>query len=421
MLRHVWAVAIVCSVGAMIGCQRPMKEEPWQPAKPTKDYARPLPPGQLALRKIPREQYPDFSRGYHDRAGLEQAIRHSLDYLSRPSSRRYFPYGDITHEHAVASLKAFLDVLRDARSPEEFDRLIRDRFDVYQSVGCDGNGTVYFTGYYTPIFEGRKTCDSAFRCPLYGLPPDLVKDSEGQTLGRRTAEGQLVPYWTRREIEERDLLEGLEIAWLKDPFEAYVATVQGSVKLHLADGSTYELGYAGNNGYEYISVGQRLVADGVISQDELSLGTLLRYFATHPDRVSYYCWQNPRTIFFQETTGGPYGSINVPVTAWRTIATDKSVFPRACLAFVDTRLPAVGEGQVTARPYAAFAADQDTGGAIRAAGRSDLYLGIGPEAGRLAGRVGSEGALYYVFVAEGLWAGSRSSREEVTASGIGAP
>jgi membrane-bound lytic murein transglycosylase A len=400
MFRLVCAVAAVCSVGALIGCQRPIKEELWQPPKLGKDYARPLPPGQLALRKIPRERYPDFSRAYHDRAGLEQAIRHSLDYLSRPSSKRYFPYGDITHERAVASLKAFLDVLRDARSPEEFDRLIGERFDVYQSVGCDGDGTVYFTGYYTPIFEGRKTRDSTFCHPLYGLPADLVKDSEGQTLGRRTPEGQLAPYWTRREIEERGLLKGREIAWLKDAFEAYVATVQGSVKLRLADGSNYELGYAGNNGHEYVSVGERLVADGVISRDELSLGTLLRYFATHPDRVSHYCWQNPRSIFFQETTGGPYGSINVPVTPWRTLATDKSVFPRACLAFIDTGLPAAAEGQVATRPYAGFAADQDTGGAIRAGGRADLYFGIGPEAGMLAGRVGSEGALYYVFVAE---------------------
>ncbi len=388
-----------CAVAALIGgCQRPLREEAWRPPEVAKDYSRPLPPGKLALRKIPLEDYPDFSRAYYDRAGLEEAIRYSLDYLSRPSSQRYFPYGDISHECAVASLQAFLEVLRETRSAEEFDRVIRERFDVYQSVGWDGSGTVFFTGYYTPIFDGRKTRDATFRYPLYGLPADLVKDGEGQTLGRRTPDGRLVRYWTRRQIEEELPLEGLEVAWLKDPFEAYVVSVQGSAKLRLADGALYELGYAGNNGHEYASVAERLIANGAIDRNELSLQTLMRYFKAHPEQMTQYCWQNPRFIFFQETAGGPYGSINVPVTSLRTIATDKNVFPRACLAFIDTHLPALEGGRVRLLPYAGFALDQDTGGAIRAAGRSDVYLGIGSKAEALAGRTGSEGCLYYLFV-----------------------
>jgi len=401
MTRAAVGVMVFVWVAVLGGCQKPMKEEPWQPPKVAKDYARPLPPGKLALRKIPPEQYPDFSRAYHDRVGLEQAVRYSLEYLGRPSSRRYFPYGDISHERAVASLKAFLQLLHDAHAPDELDRLIRERFDVYQSVGWDGSGTVYFTGYYTPIFDGRKTRDGEFRYPLYRLPPDLAKDAEGQTLGRRTADGRLLPYWTRREIEEQRLLAGQEIAWLRDPFQTYVVTVQGSAKLRLADGSLYELGYAGNNGHEYVSVGQRLVADGKIDANELSLQAMMRYFAAHPEQVSQYCWQNPRFVFFKETRGGPFGSINVPVTARRTLATDKTVFPRACLAFIDTQLPVLEGARVRTAPYAGFALDQDTGGAIRAAGRADLYLGVGGEAEALAGRTGSEGKLYYLFVKEG--------------------
>jgi membrane-bound lytic murein transglycosylase A len=393
-------LGLACGLLFMPGCQKPLKEEPWQPKPVTKDYSRPLPPGKLGLRKIPPEQYPDFSRAYHDRAGLEQAIRHSLDYLSRPSSRHYFPYGPISHERAAASLRAFLDVLQTVRSPRELDDVIRARFDVYQSVGWDGSGTVYFTGYYSPIFDGRKTRDATFRYPLYALPPDLIKDAEGQTLGRRTPDGRIVPYWTRREIEEQQPLEGCEIAWLKDPFEAYVVTVQGSTKLRLADGSLWELGYAGNNGHDYVSVGQRLVEDGVIDRDELSLQAMLAHFEAHPEQVATYCWQNPRFVFFHETTGGPFGSINVPVTPFRSLATDKSVFPRACLAFIDTQLPTWDGNRVLTAPRAMFVLDQDTGGAIRAAGRSDLYMGVGPSAEALAGRTGSEGALYYLFVRE---------------------
>ena len=39
--------------------------------------------------------------------------------------------------------------------------------------------------------------------------------------------------------------------------------------------------------------------------------------------------------------------------------------------------------------------DQDTGGAIRAAGRCDIYFGIGDGAERLAGAQFSFGRMYY--------------------------
>jgi len=400
MNRFGSAVVVGMVTLLILGCQSKQREEPWQPREEVKDYGRPLPPGKLALRKISPEDYPDFSRAYYDRNGLEAAINHSLDYMSRKSSKRYYPYGEISHERATASMRAFLEVLHATRSPEEFDREICQRFDVYQSVGWDGRGTVYFTGYYTPIFEARKTRDATFRYPLYRLPSDLVKDAEGQTLGRRTGDGGLVAYPSRREIEEGNLLAGQEIAWLKDPFETYIVSVQGSAKLRLADGSLWELGYAGTNGHDYVPVGKILIEDGALDRNSLSLQAMMRFFAANPDKIAEYCRQNPRFTFFQETKGGPFGSINVPVTPYRTLATDKKVFPRACLTFIDTELPVRQGSSVAVVPHASFVLDQDTGGAIRAAGKSDLYLGTGIEAEALAGRTGAEGALYYLFVRE---------------------
>lgn len=401
---HAMSRLLLLGVGIAVlllasSCQRDAELEPFKP-QAGKDYGRPLPPGALALRKIAPADYPDFARGFQNRAGLEEAVRHSLDYLAKPSSQRYFPYGDISHARAVASLERFLEVLARVTTAEEFDQVLRREFDVYQSVGCDDRGTVFFTGYYTPIFEGRKQRDAQFRYPLYALPPDLMKDEEGRTLGRRRLAGDPEPYPTRRQIEEGRLLDGLEIAWLKDPFEAYVVTVQGSAKLRLADGSLYEVGYAGNNGHEYTAIAYRMIEDRVIGRDELSLQSMLRYFAAHPAHVWHYCWQNDRYIFFQEAAGGPFGSLNTPVTAYRTIATDKAVFPRACLAFINTTLPIVYETRVETLPFAGFVLDQDTGGAIRAAGRCDVYMGVGPAAEAVAGRTGDEGALYYLFVGD---------------------
>lgn len=399
--RTVFALLPLFSV-ILFGC--PKNElEPFRPTE--KDYSRPLAPGEMALRKIGPDRYPDFSRAYYDRAALIASLDNSLAYLRKPSSRRYFPYLDVSHERAVASLQRMRQLLESVSSPQELDAAIRREFEVYQSVGYDDRGTVFFTGYYCPIFEGRKQYDSTFRFPLYRKPPDLVVDSEGMTQGRRTPDGGIVPYYTRREIEEGGVLSGLEIAWLKDPFEAYVATVQGSTKLRLADGSLYELGYGGNNGHEYQSVAKKMVADGVLKRNEVSLQAMLRYFREHPRDVWKFTWHNPRYVFFQERAGGPFGSLNVPVTPYYSIATDKLVFPRACMAFLTTELPDPQTRQI--RPYASFALDQDTGGAIRAAGRSDIYIGIGAGAEAIAGRIGAEGKLYYIFLKEGAAASAR--------------
>jgi membrane-bound lytic murein transglycosylase len=45
-----------------------------------------------------------------------------------------------------------------------------------------------------------------------------------------------------------------------------------------------------------------------------------------------------------------------------------------------------------------FMLDQDTGGAIQAPGRADIYTGIGPSAEILAGGQCAEGRLYHLFL-----------------------
>ncbi|MBK8914826.1 MAG: MltA domain-containing protein [Phycisphaerales bacterium] len=401
MSVRAWIVAgiAVLFVGAG-GCAKKPELQPFLPAK---DYNRPLAPGQMALEKVGEADYPDFGVGFDamDREALERSIRNSLNYLAKKSSRAYFPYLDVSHDRAVRTLNSFLQLLRTVRNGSELNAAIRRDYDVYRAVGFDGAGTVYFTGYYCPIFDGRRKPDSRFRYPIYRKPPDLVVDAEGTTLGRRTADGQVVPFFTRREIDERGALRGLEIAWLADPFEAYVVTVQGSAKLRLEDGSLFELGYAGNNGHEYASVARRMVEDGVLRAEDISLQNLIRFFRENPSRVNDYMWTNPRFVFFQPRTGGPFGSLNEPVTPYYSIATDKAVFPRACLAFMTTSLPAIRpDGSVGDYRYAGYTLDQDTGGAIRAAGRADVYLGIGSRAEAVAGRVKSEGQLYYIAIRE---------------------
>lgn len=373
------------------------------------DYSRPLPPGAHALRRLDDQAvWPDFVAGFpQNRAQLIAAIDLSLDYLAHPSSEEFYPLEgtDITHELAVQSLTAFRGLVAEARAADELAQAIHNSFDVYQSVGCDDLGTVLFTGYYTPILEGSLEQTAEYPWPLYKLPDDLVKNEQGLCAGRRLPDGSVVPYPARRELETSGQLKGLELVYLKDKFDAYVCHVQGSASIRLPDGQQFEVGYAGKNAgpnagrpIEYTSIGKALLADGKIAPETYSLEAIRRYFREHPEEMDRYLWQNESFVFFRQESGPPRGSLGVPVTPYVSLATDKKIFPPGCLAYAVTTVPVREGDYLIGRPFAAFLLDQDTGGAIRAAGRADIYLGVGPEAGQIAGWTTGVGQLYYLFL-----------------------
>ena len=355
-----------------------------------KDYAAPLREGQFALQQVTRRsEIPDFTRAFSDRAGLRQAVKNSLNYLGKPSSKRHFPMGPITHARTVASLRAFVGLLETGIAPHHMNTLVRLRFDVYRSVGCDGEGTVLFTGYYTPTFNASLRRTGVFRFPLYKPPPGLVKDDEGRPVK---------PLPDRRTIERSKMYAGNELAWLADPFEVYIVHVQGSARLRLPDGKEITVGYAANNGHPYKSIRAELVREGKIGK-AAGMPSMIAYFRAHPGQIDECIRRNPRFIFFAVVPDGqPRGCLNEPVIALRSIATDKRIFPRAALAFVSADLPRSVAGKVVVRPYTGFALDQDAGGAIRAPGRCDVYMGEGAQARARAGRAKHEGRLYYLFL-----------------------
>jgi membrane-bound lytic murein transglycosylase A len=387
------SVALALLVLTVVGCQKPRRIVAPQ-------YDRPLAPGQLALRKITNPaELPDFTDACHNLSNLSTAIDNSLDYLKKPSSQQFFPYVDITHEQAVRSLTAFNDLLKSGLTGSQLNDAIRQKFDVYMSVGCDDAGTVLFTGYYTPIFYGSTAKTAQFQYPLYRQPDDLAKGDQGQILGRKAADGQITPYPARAEIENSNMLAGSEIVWLDDPFKVYIAHVQGSAIIRMPDGRLVTYGYAATNGHEYKSIIKQLINEGKIPPDRVSLASLMDYFKANSALVRQYTQLNPRFVFFRQAEqGGPRGSLNEPVIAYRSIATDKTIFPRASLTFFATKLPRQIGNTTYTDPFAGFALDQDTGGAIRAAGRCDIYLGVGDEAGKLAGQTYQEGQLYYLFL-----------------------
>ncbi len=363
------------------------------------DFSKPLPPGELALRKITDpSQLPPVEKACRNTYLLAEAIENSLNYLAKPSSQQYFPYGEITHEHAVASLEALRDLVGQDLTSQQLAEAILQRFDIYTSVGWDAKGTVLFTGYYTPILHASLVRTPRFKHPLYSPPEGIIKDDQGEVIGMSGPAGSIKPLPPRSEMPFWPALRGNELVWLEDKFEAYVAHVQGSAILRMPDGSRRTIGYAASNGHDYVSVGKALIADGHIAEDELSLPRMIAFFEAHPDLIDRYTDLNPRYIFFRFNQGRPLGSLNEPVLRMRSIATDKDVYPRACVALVDAPLPRRINGRMRIINYTGFALDQDTGGAIRAPGRCDIYMGIGPQAGQLAGTTRHKGRLYYLFL-----------------------
>jgi membrane-bound lytic murein transglycosylase A len=368
-------------------------------ATPAKDFNAPLAPGVDALIKVENHaDWPDLREGFWHRDELMPSLERSLGWTLREHAKQFFPQAGISHGKAVESLARFQELLRSSTNPEEFEQAIRREFDLYQSAGWNGQGGgVLFTAYYTPILEGSLEPSQGFAHALYALPEELEKDKHGTILGLRTA-GGLSPVPDRRAIEASGMLasRNLELVWLSDPMDAFLAHVNGSAFIRLRDGSMARFGYAGTNGHEYTSLAKELVKDGELKPDHAGLSSIRDWAQKHPDRVQKYLNRNARYVFFAPITGNPRGSLNLEVTGGRSLATDKSLFPRGAVVFVDTHTS--GAALTNGPRFSQFMMDQDTGGAIRTAGRADIYLGVGAQAEADSGRMKAEGQMYYLFL-----------------------
>lgn len=160
------------------------------------------------------------------------------------------------------------------------------------------------------------------------------------------------------------------------------------------------VGYAGKTNYPYTSIGKELVQEGKFQATELTLPRLLQYFQDNPQDRDRYLPRNQSFVFFRETHGSPAtGSLGVPVTPNRSIATDKTLMPPGALALIQTQLPAANaSGSLNLRSVSRFTLDQDTGSAIKGPGRVDVFMGTGSAAKAKAGLINAPGQLYYLLL-----------------------
>ncbi len=253
-------------------------------------------------------------------------------------------------------------------------------------------GKGFATGYFEPEIAASRTRAPGYQAPFYRRPADLVEadlgafrpEWKGRTLRGQLAGQKLSPYPDRAAIAAGALAgRGLELAFAADANEAFFLEIQGSGRLRLPDGSVMRIGYDSQNGRDYVAIGRVLRDRGALPAGGVSMESILGWLRAHPADAPAVRAANPSQIFFRELTGltpeqGPPGAMGVPLTPMVSAAADPAFTPLGAPLIIT--LP----GQPPLLQVA-----QDTGGAIRGAGRIDLFKGPGKLGAAAAGALAS--------------------------------
>ncbi|HEX8380373.1 MAG TPA: murein transglycosylase A [Allosphingosinicella sp.] len=272
-----------------------------------------------------------------------------------------------------------------------------DHFEMLQV----GDGAAFVTGYFEPEIAGSRTRQPGFEVPVYRKPPDLVEvdaataQAAGTPRRGRLENGVVVPYFERSEIEAGALADrGLEIAWAADEIDFFFLQIQGSGRLRSPDGSVLRIGYAGQNGREYVGIGKLMKDRGLLGPGQTSMQGIVAWLRANPEEGRAIMRENKSYIFFQELTGaGPLGALGLPVTGRATVATDPKYVPMGAPVLL----------QLDRAEASGLWVAQDTGGAIKGSNRFDTFWGAGPEAARIAGGMQGRGRAW-VLVPKGTLA-----------------
>ncbi len=335
---------------------------------------------------------------------LEQAVQASLTYYHRLPAERKFQICDrtLTAADQILALENFLTVVRKSGTPAELWTKVKEQFDFCRPAGIE----MLVTGYYEPIFDGSLQKNDTYSYPLYSLPPDLiVRGQDDKKKVGRLENGSFVPYWSREEIEKKNLLAGLELVYLSDPFEVFLLHIQGSGRIRLEDGTTRLVRYGGSNGRQYTSIGKVLADRGKLSPAEIDMEAITRYLHQHQDEMEGILHANNRFIFFimskvdeKSAAAAPSGSLGQSLTPGYSVALDQHCYPAGAVALLVTDYPLVDEngGVKGWTDLARFVLNQDSGSAIKGLRRVDLFLGSGSEAEFAAGMMKQSGRLYFL-------------------------
>jgi len=261
------------------------------------------------------------------------------------------------------------------------------------------------TGYYEPVLNGSLTPDERFRYPIYRVPEDRVtvklskfdRKYGNDTLVGRVDRQELIPYYTRKEIDVDGVLakRGVEIAWVDDQVELYFLHIQGSGMIRLPNGSSLKVSYAQGNGRPYRNIATYLVEKGYLRPQETSHRSIKAFLVNNPSLRGEIFAYNERYIFFRVVEEGPVGGLGIPVVAERSVALDPEVYPKGAPFLLKSRHPVkfVDGRPASWEPFTRIVFHHDMGAAIKGPNRLDLFCGTGPEKELEAGSLKEPGQL----------------------------
>ena len=392
---NLFLVAILLIIAGVAGSTPALKKEAQQPEE--------------ALRQV-RLFPPDFSDDM-DRDSLILTVKRNLEALDRFGPDTLFHYGPdkFTCRQVRESQELFLNLLSRGFDADQLNREVRKTFRIYRAAGRVGERKVLFTGYYEPIYEGSLVADETFRYPLYRSPDDLVRIDlslfnekfKDERIVARIEGKKVVPYYSKFQIDQERVLagKGLELAWLKNRLDVAFLHIQGSGRLKLPDGKGLLVNYQASNGRPYRSIGRYMIEKGFLTRDAMSMQVIRKYLTENPHVMDEVLHHNPSYVFFRRVENGPLGSLGVLLTPGRSLALDPVIFPKGALGFISSQKPLVNErGEITGwTPFSRFVVNQDSGGAIKGAGRADIFWGSGPQAEVAAGHLQHDGELYILI------------------------
>lgn len=361
----------------------------------------------MALVQARYDELPGWRDGHQ--GGALPALRRSCDRLAaRPDDAPLGPSGVGGRagdwRAACGALAALADDGGEA-ARNYFERWFHP-FRVVDTTAEDGGGVGRFTGYYEIELSGSRSQGDGYNVPLYARPPDLVQvdlgrfdsDLAGRHVSGKVENGILVPYATRATIEDpasgwRGRSRAKVLFWAADPVDAFFLQIQGSGRVVMRSGGTMRVGYAADNGRDFVAIGRLMRKRKLIGPDEASAQGVQRWLRAHPGQATELMRENPRYVFFRKITGdGPVGAAGVVLTPGRSIAVDPTFIPYGTPIWLDTSRP----GSETS-PFRRLVVAQDRGGAIKGPMRGDLFWGTGEKALEQAGPMNQPGHWYLLL------------------------
>lgn len=292
---------------------------------------------------------------------FKKALDNSMDfYAGLLGSDAQFSYGDESYTplQMLQSLRIFKELALRDQPFEDFLLDLNMLFDIYETKNSRQQSLL--TGYYTPHIKASRLKSGEFGVPLF-------------------LAGNKKPNKAKADF------------YVKNLSDVHALALEGAGVLHFENGERLNIEYSGRVKIQYKKI--------VLKKQKKAV----RYAKNRRANKRIVIVKTESKPAFLITNGGPFGSIDVPLTPRYTAAMDREMTPPGSLVYVKsdnsalaTTVFADGQDEV-AKGFESFMLVQDTGGAIKGGGRVDIYFGEGSEGRQNTYSISKTGSVFLII------------------------